>query len=833
MLSIAKLGNGAEDYYLGVVASGREDYYTGSGEAPGVWLGGGSARLGLTGTVAPEDLRAVLAGRRPGENADLVKLRTKRVAGFDLTFSAPKSVSVLWALGSEDTADAVRLAHDRAVEEASSYLAAHALSARRGHDGLEPIATTGFVAAAFRHRTSRATDPQLHTHLLVANVGEGIDGRWSAPDARLLYVHGTTASYVYQAALRAHLSEALGVRFGPVRRGIAEVAGIPDELVSHFSTRRHEIEAAMGEHGTRGTRASEIAALATRTKKEAALPTRSLREEWAERTRALGIEPSVVARAVGQPRLLHGLDDMAEPWSDELVAPHGLTAKKSTFEPRDVMRAMAERCGSGAHLGQLEQLSASALLHPDVVRLGRPGSGAEGQLTTTELLVTERTLLETAAMRQRCGAAVVGQETLQAALADHPHLSDEQRHMVEHLVTAGHGVDAVVGRAGAGKTTALAAAKRAWTAEGFRVRGTALSARAARELEDGAGIQSSTLVSLTADLRSGETVLDERDVVVVDEAGMAGTRQLAHLVDETATAGAKIVLVGDARQLPEIEAGGAFAAIARQLHGPELTENRRQHEAWERSSLAELRHGDVGRAVAEYERRGRLHMAPDIASARREMVADWLEVRSERPSIRMLAATRSDVDALNTEARRELLSRGDLGNVMANDGFREFRFGDSVICTRNDHRLGVLNGTRGIAVARSTGGGVTIAAEDLLIDLPHQYLAGGHLDYGYATTIHKSQGETVDRAFVLANASLFREAGYVALSRARVRTDMYVSDAAVRGGIAEGWPELVRVLSTSRAKSLAAEVKLDEQPPVDDRRGRELVREHVELELGR
>ena len=202
MLSIGKLRQGQERYYLNTVARGVEDYYLGSGEAPGRWTGRGAALLGVSGVVRPEQLRAVLDGRHPTDNTSLITVRRKdRLAGFDLTFSAPKGVSLLFALGDPELSLAVRRAHDAAVGQALGYLEREAGEVLRGHNCTVRLAGDGFVAAGFRHRSSRAGDPQLHTHVLTANMARGSDGRWSALDGRQLYWQAKTAGTLYQTAL--------------------------------------------------------------------------------------------------------------------------------------------------------------------------------------------------------------------------------------------------------------------------------------------------------------------------------------------------------------------------------------------------------------------------------------------------------------------------------------------------------------------------------------------------------------------------------------------------------------------------------------------------------
>src|SRR3954452_10526210 len=261
MLSIGKLAAGQAKYYLDQaevrvdvvqsVGGGVEDYYVGPNEARGVWIGAAAHELGLRGEVDADGLRRVLEGLDPRDGAELRASSSRaRVAGFDLTFSAPKSVSVLFGLGEDELRGRVREAHDVAVREAVGHLERAPAAVRRGHGGAIVEEASGLVAAAFRHRTSRAGDPQLHTHVLVANLGRGVDGRWSALDGRRLYAHARAASFLYQAVLRGELTRMLGLEWLPVRNGIAELAGVPKRVRVEFSRRRAEIEAALEEHGT-------------------------------------------------------------------------------------------------------------------------------------------------------------------------------------------------------------------------------------------------------------------------------------------------------------------------------------------------------------------------------------------------------------------------------------------------------------------------------------------------------------------------------------------------------------------------------------------------------
>ncbi|MBW3604776.1 MAG: relaxase domain-containing protein, partial [Actinobacteria bacterium] len=246
------------------MASGAEDYYLHAGEAPGFWLGAASRDLGLMGVVEPEALRAVLAASDPFSGEALGPSPARKVPGFDLTFRAPKSVSVLWGLGGADVAEEVRRAHDAAVLAALRYLESEAAWSRRGAQGRESVPVRGFVAAAFRHRTSRAGDPLLHTHVVVSNLGKAVnDGRWRTLDARPLYQHAKTAGYLYQAHLRHELTRRLGVGWGPVVNGCADLAGIPTPVVRMFSRRRREIEQQLAERGAASAKAAQTATLTT------------------------------------------------------------------------------------------------------------------------------------------------------------------------------------------------------------------------------------------------------------------------------------------------------------------------------------------------------------------------------------------------------------------------------------------------------------------------------------------------------------------------------------------------------------------------------------------
>ena len=305
MLSIGTLRGDGATYYLRSVASGAEDYYVGRGEAPGRWLSHLANELGLEGRVDGRELGEVLEGRDPVSGERLSRSRHRRVPGFDLTFCAPKSVSVLWALSDHDVARAVRDAHGIAVEAAMGYLERAACWSRRGTNGVIQVAGTGFVGAGFRHRTSRTGDPHLHTHVVVANATRSDDG-WGTLDGRHLFLHAKTAGYLYQAQLRAELSRRLGVEWTPVRHGYAEIVGVPKAVLGLFATRSDEIKQEMAARGVTSARAAQYATLHTRRAKDHDLDPTYLSRRWADQAAAVGFTPDEVRGLVGRitPELL-------------------------------------------------------------------------------------------------------------------------------------------------------------------------------------------------------------------------------------------------------------------------------------------------------------------------------------------------------------------------------------------------------------------------------------------------------------------------------------------------------------------------------------------------
>ena len=830
VLSIGKLAAGAGAYYTSMVADGAEEYYTGDREAPGRWVGGGSAELGLDGSVQSEGFAAVLEHRHPGTGVRMTAARSApTVAAFDATFCAPKSVSILHGLGSDDLRAVVRDAHDAAVNAALAVLEDEAARGRRGRGGSLVVDGDGFVGAAFRHRTSRAGDPHPHTHVVIANLVQGPDDRWTALDARPMFHWAKPVGYLYEAHLRHELTQRLGAEWLPVRHGIADLQRVPKQVVDEFSTRRREIAAHLEASGFESARAAQLAAYATRRMKDHSSTPESLAAGWQRRAEAHGFDAERVSRALLNHHVTAAIDlpDLDSLFG-QLAAPDGLTWSRSTFGRRDVIQAICERLPDGAPVDRIIEWSELFLESDHCIQLAggssptiRTRSGTtiaartdETTFTTPDMLATERRLVDGAfaRVRDRVGEATLDQ--VGAALSARPTMSDEQELMVWQICTSGRGVDVVEGVAGAGKTFALAAAREAWQAAGHPVIGCALAAKAARQLQTDAGIPSQTIDRLLLDLDRPEAGgFAPGTVLVVDEAAMVGTRKLARLLDHAAHARAKVVLVGDPCQLPEIEAGGAFVGLAARLGNVGLVENRRQRDPWERAALARLRAGETDPVIDEYLDRRRVTIASTGADARCRMVEEWLGTRGDQTAV-MLASRLDDVEQLNEQARARLAESGVIGGDEVVLGGRGFATGDLVLALRNDRRLDVLNGTRAVIERIDIEHQAIHCRTDdhRPLRLPFDYAASRHLTHAYAMTIHKAQGATYDRCFVLVGDQLTKESAYTALSRARSGTDLYLVsdhtrvDEAHMSELQTGPNELLRsAVRRSGAKQLALE----------------------------
>jgi conjugative relaxase-like TrwC/TraI family protein len=877
------------------------DYYVARGNPPGVWTGRGAAQLGIEGQQVSEaqmkalfgegrhpDRDAMLAaGGSPAETklgaaypsyADLApyaqrvadavaafadkngrppsaternqiaakeaRRGRRAVAGYDLVFTPIKSASLLWALGGPEVRTAVEEAHHEAVSSTLGWIQNHAAYTRSGHGGAAQIDATGLVCAAFDHRESRSGDPDLHTHVAVANKVCGVDGKWRSLDARNLYALGVAASERYNTRFEDAMARRLGVVFAERlggaagKRPVREIAGIPHDLVRHFSRRRAAIETRYAElrreyratHGREPDRATQLqlAQQATLETREGKAPGRTLAEQvadWTAQARAvLGdrglarLVPDCVGRA-------QRLCDPDESQVRELAARvvRQVAEQRSTWtvwniaaEAERVLRPL--RFAAAEHRERVTRAVVGAATGPELsVRIAEPELIAEApglirdsdgqsvfvphgstRFTTSEILLAEDRLV--AAGRQLDGPHLDG-VVLEAALAIHEArsgvaLDPGQRDVVERFATSAARIVVGIGPAGSGKTTAMRAFAQAWHAGGGRVVPLASSSKAAQVLGAELGERAENLHKFLHENTAHDNPVHENnqagtadpwftlkagDVVLVDEAGMAGTLHLARLLELATEAGASIRLLGDPAQLAAVDAGGALRLLERELGAAYLTDLHRFTDPYEGEATLRLRVGDPT-ALEFYRQRGRIETGARDAMA--ELAYDrWAaDVCAGKTSVLVAAAT-DDVTALNARARFERLAAGQVetDGVELHDG-NTAGVGDWVVTRSNARTLRyarsrwVHNGDAWRVLRRHTDGSLTVQHLDHggKVRLPAGYVADS-VELAYATTAHRVQGMTTDTAHALVTPEMTREALYVASTRGREGTCWYTA----------------------------------------------------------
>ncbi|MBY2951686.1 Ti-type conjugative transfer relaxase TraA [Rhizobium leguminosarum] len=478
-----------------------------------------------------------------------------------------------------------------------------------------------------------------------------------------------------------------------------------------------------------------------------------------------------------------------------------ITREKSVFDERDVAKILHRYIDDAA---LFQNLMVRILQSPEALRLERDridfatGIRTPAKYTTREMIRLEAEMVSRSIWLSGRASHGVREAVLEATFARHARLSDEQRTAIER-VAGGERIAAVIGRAGAGKTTMMKAAREAWEASGYRVVGGALAGKAAEGLEKEAGIQSRTLSSWELRWNQSRDQIDTRTVFVLDEAGMVSSRQMALFVEAVSKAGAKLVLVGDPEQLQPIEAGAAFRAIADRIGYAELETIYRQRQQWMRDASLDLGRGNVGQAVDAYRAHGHVRGLDLKAQAVESLIADWDRDYDPSKSSLILAHLRRDVRMLNDMARAKLVERGILADGFAfktEDGTRMFAAGDQIVFLKNEGSLGVKNGMLAKVIDAAAGRLVVALGEGehrRLVTIEQRFY--NKLDHGYATTIHKSQGATVDRVKVLASLSLDRHLTYVAMTRHREDLAIYYGrrSFAKSGG-------LIPILSRRNAK---------------------------------
>jgi conjugative relaxase-like TrwC/TraI family protein len=861
---VTKIGARNAGYWLAAVRDGEEDYYTKPGEKPGYWLGSLAGELGLEGQVDAEDYSAILAGQNPSTGATLVARPERRTyvdangrerkseptLGYDVRFSAPKSLSLLWAIGSPEVRHEVEEIHAEAVAAGMAYLEGTACWVRRGKGGTQIEPGAGFAGMGFLHRSSRAGDPAIHTHVVVSNMTRATsDGKWlsiASPKGRTPFlVEAKAAGHIYQAVVRAGETRRFGLEWGEITNGYADLRCFTREQIEHFSQRRMEIEELMAELGIRTAAAAEVAAYRTRDAKDYGVTFDNQRADWTARAAEFditerGIGSWIAAARARRPRPISGEDVDA--------ALGNLEEHHSHFDRRDLLCSLASQMREGADPVALEAAVADVLAGGRVVEIHKGREPlAPSYYTTPRLWEMEQRLVSAAVGGTGAGASVIEEPTLAAVLARHDYLGTEQVEMVRRLTTGGERIITAAALPGTGKTTALKAAAEGWAEGGFRGIGVATARSATNEIRD-VGLPATSIekfLMLTGErVERGLDALPPGCVIVVDEGSAMSTPHADALLWLVLGCDGKLVLIGDPHQIGAVGPGGVYGHLARRLETVELTEIRRQRSEVDRQIVRLAHEGRGSDALTLLDAEDRLQIADTHEEALAGLALDWHQRFAAGDDAVMVARRNEDVRRLNEAAREIRRERGELGEGIEVAG-RDFAVGDRIMTRVNTPEVSNRERWDVIAVDRSKGS-VTVrrlGGEESGAILGREYLArttpegAPAIEHAYALTTYAAQGKTFDSVQTLLDPGLSREDFLVAVSRARGETVAYgvAASELTDADLGPGKREIVdplhdlragaeRVASEYAASEVDARMRLEALGPV------ELARRRAELE---
>lgn len=793
--------------------------------------------------VDGKTLRRLAAARDPETGQPIENSRTgkplrpvgkdgepKGSVGYDMQISAPKSVSVLAMTADPETRAVILAAHDRAVERALDFVVDDGLLySRSGKGGHDREKVTEIAAARYRHLTSRAGDPQLHTHSVFLNMARRADGSMGTIDNQEAMRYGGAIAALYRTELAAILKAELGLEAVQDGRNF-QVAGISEAVVERFSKRRAQIEAEVADTA-RNRAAAQVAAFNTRGEKADLPDMVELEARWQRELAAEGWSGDTLLQAAqaasrdlvrqGEAQEQPTLIDRAE------AAVARLMQNEAVFERRQLFRAVLEELqtsGTTADeaLGVIERLEAEGR----IVRVGMDGN--EAVYSTGTMVELERNMLRAAIERQN-ERQFIDPATLDRILAKFPTIKDEQEAAVRHALNS-DGVAVVEGLAGTGKSFATGALREIAEAAGLQVHGIAPSWKATDVLRIDAGLAEEyarAVAGTVLKLEKGEIVWNAKTVVVVDEAGMVGTADMAALVRHAKAAGAKLVLQGDTRQLQPVVAGAPMKALATALGAARMEDIQRQkgtNEAegeWMRAASVDLATGDPTRALEAYDRAGAVKLIEDREALIEQLVADYVADRElpdfmvredgKKPSRAILTAWNVDVNEINARVRASLQQNGSLAadsveieaaprgggkpQALALAVGDEIIFGETVeldrVTIRNSD-IARIEGIEGdpqdplLTIALAKGETFTARASQLVgyRDPEGDEPAVPRMQHAYAMTIHASQGVTVDRAWVANIRGMGRESLYVSMTRHRQSVKLYAESGRIYDALA-------------------------------------------------
>ncbi|SCC95170.1 putative Conjugative relaxase domain protein [Thiomonas sp. X19] len=780
---------GAAQYYEDLA---REDYYTAGGEPPGKWVGKFAQALNLDGQqVQKGQLIEAFSGFDPATGKPIAhNAGPAHKPGYDLTFSAPKSVSIIWATADQATRQAISSAQQKAVEAAIAHAEKiGAFVQRAGHGGIEKIPHGELLVATFEHSTSRNGDAQLHTHAITPNLAA--NGKTVDFDSR----HKMELGAYY----RAHLASTLREMGYSIERDRASfrITGVPDALTREQSGRSQEIAEYLSKMG-----------IDPNSKAGAAfkMDTRQAKGE-VDRAEIFSRAREAAGRHDFDPAAIRSGQEELKLWNDQefTVEAFGQASTLTATQLRAAGFVYSQDKDANPETHIQRMVESGELVELIDTKTGDP------RWTSREMLEIERGLGDAA---KRLSAVRLEQDDERLAELSQRHkLSTEQADAFRHLTARSYA--AVQGVAGAGKSRMVGAARELWESQGKRVIATAIAAKAARGLADGAGIkESSTLDGLLLKLENEAEKLDKNTIIVLDEAGMVGSRKMARLLLAVEQSGAQLKLIGDPRQLQPIDAGGAFRTMISEAGAAQINTVQRQQSAADRRIVSDLAEGRTAQALDSMREANMIHAHEDAEAARREVAAQTIADLATGKSAIVMTGTRREAFQVNQLARGMARTTGqitgpDVSFKNAAGDWRHMAQGERAMFTQNDKRLHIDNGMTG-TIQKIEDGKMTVALDEKgmgdgrVVEINLADYA--HIEHGYAYTTHKSQGVTVDRARALVDEKMLDMAmGYVQASRHREKFDLH--------GTREQIEDLDKLMARERLKDTSADHTLKNEPP--------------------
>lgn len=804
-------GSAAADYLLGKRVNNPTDYYTAESVGTVYDPSGLLKEFGIQdGTVmSPEVFEKLCDAHDPLTGQPLLKQHGENHrAGTDFAFAPPKSFSALWAVADSDMRAMLEQINREAVRTGLDHLNEQAVT-RLGKQGQDKVKSP-FAAVSFQHGSNRDGEPQLHLHNALLNLTK-VNGKWKTIEPRELFKWQTASDALYQAELIARLQKAFpGVTVTRSENGHSfEIDAVPADLIKHWSGRRADMVKKAQEMGIEidDVGGMDIVNFVTRKAKGSMLEDPHV--GWTEQARDFGFGPDAAiqlaeAEPIDRPPLtLSEIQWIAQKAIDELLETESVITDNELH--RYVAEAFYGHLDAEGIKQVIDDLKSGKLTleqQDKVVHLGEI-DGMQ-QYSTASMQATERRLHEAAGQLSRDGRHHINKEHIEKAINDLGYLSDEQKALVRHLCSDGS-LKIGEGSAGSGKSTSTLAAANAFKAAGYQVQGLASSWSAAKILEHDAQINSRAIQGFLNDVASGKQQLNNKTVLMIDEAGLNGSKDAERLVDAAKKSGAKVVFLGEESQLSPVSAGPAMSIMIDAAGAASLETIRRQKDADERQMVADFRDGKSDLALEHLEREGRLSMHRNIATAKNQLIRDWEEFTHKSPAktTLIMAVKNADVRDLNNQVRKILRERGELTGQDVTIRIKgsnksqiatDFAVGDQIVLAKTDRELDVTNNAKAQITDIRTGakGGhiLSLKMEDgRQVDIDTLKFrdpdsGGVAIRHGYASTAWSAQGATVDRSFVLAEG-MDRRYGYVAMSRHRDAATLYVNEGTLKGRLKE------------------------------------------------